>query len=245
MYAWKVVPLCDKQLRDVNPDDVLCDGLFRKCNIYKGGGYGKFSEIYRRRKGISDKEFNNQFVVQLYGCPCKCPYCYVTEDGVWGSYALVSTESMLSAFYSSKLDVFHLMGGAPAIYIRRWIDILRELPKDVPFHSDLLLIEQTYRIDVLQELARYDNQLHAVSIKGCDSAEYKANTNITINWDLLWFNLGSLIDFGVPFYLTFTGMSQSSIEKFLRVLRMKFPTDYDSIIRDSFSIDLVHYKSLD
>ena len=40
--------------------------------------------------------------------------------------------------YKSKLDVFHLMGGAPALYIEHWIEILEKLPENIPFHSDLL-----------------------------------------------------------------------------------------------------------
>ena len=41
--VWPVVPLCKAQLEDVNPLDVLNDGLYRRCNKYKfGGGYDKF-----------------------------------------------------------------------------------------------------------------------------------------------------------------------------------------------------------
>lgn len=44
---WKVVPICDKQMKDVNPSDVLNDGLYRKCDVYKGGGgYDMFPSIY-------------------------------------------------------------------------------------------------------------------------------------------------------------------------------------------------------
>ena len=40
MKLFKVVPLCKKQLLEVTPSDILNDGLYRKCNVYKsGGGY--------------------------------------------------------------------------------------------------------------------------------------------------------------------------------------------------------------
>jgi hypothetical protein len=34
MSNWPVVPLSEKQLKDVNPEDILENGLYRKCNIY-------------------------------------------------------------------------------------------------------------------------------------------------------------------------------------------------------------------
>ena len=47
-----VVPLCEAQLMDVNPLDILNNGLYRKCNTYKGGGgYDKFPEIYNAKIG--------------------------------------------------------------------------------------------------------------------------------------------------------------------------------------------------
>lgn len=49
MYSWKVMYLCDKQLRDVNPSDIIKNGLYRRCDTYKGGGgYDKFSDIYKK-----------------------------------------------------------------------------------------------------------------------------------------------------------------------------------------------------
>ena len=38
------------------------------------------------KKGLKKKgDWRYQFVVQLRGCVLNCPYCYVTQDGVWGS----------------------------------------------------------------------------------------------------------------------------------------------------------------
>ena len=71
---WPVVPLCKAQLEDVNPLDVLNGGLYRRCNTYKGGGgYDKFPEIWERRLGKGETKLNDQFVVQVQGCPLHCP----------------------------------------------------------------------------------------------------------------------------------------------------------------------------
>ena len=41
-YYWSVVPLCKNQLKDVDPKDILENGLYRLCDTYKsGGGYDK------------------------------------------------------------------------------------------------------------------------------------------------------------------------------------------------------------
>lgn len=40
---WPVVPLSEGQLKDVNPADILEEGLYRKCDTYRGGGgYDQF-----------------------------------------------------------------------------------------------------------------------------------------------------------------------------------------------------------
>ena len=89
---WPIVPLCKKQLLDINLNDILENGLYRLCNTYKGGGgYDKFPVIYEKRYGINPG--GNQFVVQLYGCPLKCSYCYVTINGIWGDPIYVTTEN--------------------------------------------------------------------------------------------------------------------------------------------------------
>lgn len=243
---WKVVPLCERQLRDVNRCDILEGGLYRKCDIYKGGvGYDRFSDIYRRRNHITDREFNNQFVVQLYRCPLNCPYCYVTREGIFGQYRSVSSSDMVGAFYRSGQDVFHLMGGAPALYMEDWVDLLSRIDGRYPFHSDFLCIEKSYDIEVLKELAAYHGTLYAVSIKGGTPQEFERNTGTRFDADLFWHNLGLLWDCGVPFYMTFTGMSQDSIESFKGDLRKRFPWCWEKMLLDSFSIDLIKYEALE
>ena len=243
--TWKVVPLCDKQLRDVNPADVLHDGLYRKCNIYKGGGgYDKFEEIYKGRTG-SWGSYNNQFVVQLYGCVCNCPYCYVTPDGVFGDYVEVPTWKLVDDFFDSGLDVFHLMGGSPALYIDDFPELIDSLTHNTVFHSDLLLVESLYKEETLRKLSGRDNCLYAVSVKGCDSAEFKKNTGKDFNEPLFWENLKNLCAYKIPFYLTFTGMSCNSIDRFKSKLMHRMPDLYHYVLQDSFSIEIVKYKALE
>lgn len=247
MYSWKVVPLCEKQLRDVDKSDILKDGLYRRCKTYKsGGGYDKFSNIYRKRSGVYSKQFTDQFVVQLYGCPLKCPYCYVTDDGVNGNYISVDTDVLVNDFVMSGLDVFHLMGGAPALYIDHWVDILKNTCQRYPFHSDMLLVESLYDTEVLKDIARYrESSLFAVSVKGADHEEFLKNTGVEWKASMFWQNLENLCKFDIPFYMTFTGMSDESIEKFKSQLHIAIPMYEALCLRDSFKIDLVHYAALD
>lgn len=221
------------------------NGLYRKCNIYKGGGgYDKFADIYNKRKK-NDIDLSVQFVVQLYGCTLDCPYCYVTRDGVLGNYCSISTKQLVKDFMNSGLNVFHLMGGAPAIYIENWIDILRHIDTDYVFHSDLLLVEKEYDTNTLKELAQYKNSLYAVSVKGSTKEEFKNNTRTEFNQELFWKNLENLVRYNIDFYITYTGMSEQSIDRFKQELKERLPSDYDNILKDSFNIQLVKYAALD
>lgn len=246
MYYWNVMYLCEKQLRDVNPKDVLSNGLFRKCNTYKGGGgYDKFPQIYQNRFGV-ENELNNQFVVQLKGCPLNCKYCYVTREGVNGEdYEEVTTQRLMLEFANSGCKVFHLMGGAPALYIHDWYRILDMLPEDAVFHSDILCLEYLFPEFVIRDLTKYKRFLCAVSIKGYGGAEFKANTGVDFNTVMFWKNFDMLVQYKFPFYLTYTGMPDASIQVFEAEIKRRYPNDYEWILRDAFSIDIVHYKALD
>src|ERR1035437_1785962 len=152
---WKVVPLCAKQLLDVDPMDVLFGGDFRKCDVYKsGGGYDQFPKLCENILGL--KGYNLQFVVQLQGCVLECPYCYVTKEGIFGKCKKYSDWDLVSFFNSTPCNIFHLMGGAPAIYIEKWPHILEALnkysKKEYVFYSDLLLVEKPYTKDILERI---------------------------------------------------------------------------------------------
>ncbi len=244
---WKVVPLSKGQLLDVRKEDILNEGLYRSCDTKRGGGgYDQFSEICMKRLGW---EAQHQFVVQLFGCNLDCPYCYVTREGVWGKYEQVSTVQLVNAFIESGLQVFHLMGGAPALSISRWPELIGELTRrhislqslrsrKWVFHSDMMLTEINYSSNALQYLkCARDHVLIAVNIKGYDDAEWMFNTRKHPNWQRFNRNLRMLSFTGVPFYITFTNVSQKNIRRFW------VENQHLSSI-ESFDIELIDYNAI-
>lgn len=243
---WKVVPLSKGQLLDVRKEDILNGGLYRSCDVKRGGGgYDQFSEICMKRLGWKAQ---HQFVVQLFGCNLDCPYCYVTREGVWGKYEQVSTVQLVDAFMESNLQVFHLMGGAPALSIGRWPELIGELVsrhkllelqhKKWVFHSDMMLTEVDYPPDVLQYLkCAREHVLIAVNIKGYDDKEWMSNTRKHPNWKRFARNLRTLSFTGIPFYITFTNVSQKNIRRF------RIENQHLSSI-ESFDIDLIDYNAV-
>ena len=222
VFKWPVVPLCDAQLKDIRPEDILNNGLYRKCDIYRGGGgYDKFPSIYKK---YYNKDLNPvQFVVQLKGCPLKCPYCYVTNKGVFGDAVEVNTKDLLAAYVESGLEVFHLMGGAPALYLEHWKDLANNVKV---FHSDFLLVEKPYNSIWLKDLPG----LHAVSIK--ESYLYNDTQK-----ELLWKNLFKLHNTYINWYFTFTGNCDDMKEQIAK----KY--GYFSLDQ-SFDIEIKEYDAL-
>ena len=247
-YQWKVVPLSKAQLLDVDPRDILFGGQFRKCNVYKsGGGYDKFPNIAPKYFGPG--EYHWQFVVQLYGCNLDCPYCYVTRSGVWGNFIKYTSRELVEFFNEvEECTVFHLMGGAPALYLNHWPELIEALYKwgksGWVFHSDLMLCERSYDEDVLRYIS-CERCLHAVNIKGVTPEEFLKNTRKPMDVVLIWDNLEKLEKMGVPFYITFTGISPDNIKLFWDMYRDRFG---DEKLRkrkgESFSIDIIDYKAI-
>ncbi len=243
---WKVVPLSQAQLLDVNPDDVLEGGLYRKCDTYRGGGgYDQFPAICERMLGRQD--MSRQFVVQLFGCNLDCPYCYVTRAGVWGPPVQTTTDELLEAFERSGQDVFHLMGGAPAIHLAKWPELVTRFEQLFPhnvFHSDMLLTERSYKAREVAALATVSNLLVAVDVKGVTPEEHFANTRKPSRRGLFWKNMVLLAGFDVPFYVTFTNVSRENVGRFWWEFSTYFDADYTAEIRgNAFSIDLIDYKA--
>jgi len=219
--CWPVMPLCKRQMRDVRKEDVLYNGLYRLCDIYRGGGgYDRFGVIFKKRFGFLPNPI--QFVVQLKGCPLSCNYCYVTVDGVHGEAVNLSTKKLLTDYYDTRVDVFHLMGGAPALYLTKW----KELSSKVKvFHSDFLLIEHLYDIESLKPL----KGLFAISLK--ENRFYTKD-----HFDLMWRNLETIKKSKIEFYITFTGQCKIRSEVVKRFGEL--------ILEDSFSIEVVEYNAL-
>lgn len=248
---WKVAKLSANQLLDVRPEDVLFEGWFRQCNTYRGGGgYDQFPVISEKRFG---KRHNWQFIVQLYGCNLDCPYCYVTREGVWGEFKQFNSEDLEKFFMASFIEnpdisVFHLMGGAPALQLKQWPELIQALDIALNlggcvFHSDLMLTEGVYNKDVLKAIS-HPRALYAVDIKGLTQEEHLRNTRKDFPEQLFWDNLDKLEVCGVPYYITFTAVSDKNIEKFWDLYSYWHPHTFSQRKEESFKINLIEYDAL-
>ncbi|MDP2660598.1 MAG: radical SAM protein, partial [Dehalococcoidia bacterium] len=199
-----------------------------------GGGYDHFPQYARKQWGVS---YHQQFIAQLFGCNLDCPYCYVTRAGVWGKYQEVTTEALWQAFEDSGQQVFHLMGGAPAIYMKQWPELLARIrvqSKHV-FHSDLMLTEHEYDRGVLRSI-RHQRALYAVNIKGTTAEEHLRLTRKPLNVQRMHTNLRALLELEVPFYVTFTGVKPEQAERWARFF-LPYYIDW-------YVIDLIEYDAL-
>ena len=243
MFKWPVCPIQGRQLKDVRKEDIFED--FRFCNTYRGGGgYDQFPEIAHKRGLTCKGHIGLQFVVQLYGCPLNCSYCYVTEDGIRGMFKSHTSEQLLESYERAhtarKPGVFHLMGGAPALYNKHWPELLDILPKDVIFHSDLMLIERPYDLSTLSRCGA-GNALYAVNIKGVSAEDHFRNTGRKLDDKQFWFNFHCLVDSGISFYLTFTNPDPDHLDEFKERVVSRHG---DWVLDDSFTINLVTYEAL-
>ena len=242
-----VVPMSSGQLLDVRPEDLVQGDLFRTCNTYRGGGgYDQFPRIAAAH-GLGEGH-HKQFVVQLFGCTLDCPYCYVTREGVWGPTINVDSSALVKAFNDTDATVFHLMGGAPALHMARWPELLARLEiegrAEWVFHSDLLLNEgrRPYDPELLKSIAN-PRALYAVDIKGWSIEDYFRNTRKNGDPLLLLENLRRLEEQSVPFYITFTGVSQQHQDRFWGTYSKAFPDTAARRSAESFSIDIIEYDA--
>ena len=237
-HKWKVVPICGDQQRDVREEDLIFvdgDPLFRKCSTYRGGGgYDLFPDIAHSRGLASHPDaVSEQFVVQLYGCNLDCPFCYVTRQGVWGGYVPVSTTQLVTMYRrEAEGRVFHLMGGAPALQMKFWPELLRQLGSDVVFHSDLMLTERKYDPYILDVIDQ-PNVLLAVSIKGIREDTFRTNTRKSLDKDMLYHNLRLLMRKRNLWYYTFTNVPAEERNELLDVFH-----------NDWFDINLIQYNAM-
>ncbi len=246
MHEWKVVPLSKGQLLDINEKDIIYKDnipLYRYCQLYKGGGgYDKFPDLSEKLLGT---RISTQFIVQLYGCDLDCPYCYVTRAGVWGDPVRVSTKDLLYEYMKAGMKVkgtlgFHLMGGAPALQLKYWPELLKELSRikgKWTFTSDMTLTESDYDTDILDTLAKYKNNvLIAVNIKGLSEKEWTNNTRKIWNKKRFYINYSNLVAHDVPFYITYTNISEHNKELFKRT--------WGKLAEYNYDINLINYNAL-
>jgi pyruvate-formate lyase-activating enzyme len=242
---WKVCPVQGRQLLDVKSKDIYGD--FRFCDTgHAGGGYDRFPAIrYKRRPGLLHYgDITKQLVVQLHGCPLRCPYCYVTRDGIYGRVSRYTSEEIVTTFCRAReihgVGTLHLMGGAPGLYLDMWYDIVKRLPWNASFTSDLLLIEQTYKMETLRKLAVTPVTI-AVNIKGVTSEDWARNTGTVLNEAMFWNNFERVVNSGIDFYLTFTNPDTRYYDSFLDKVLERFGKE---ALADRQVIDLKEYNAI-
>lgn len=263
-YQWPVVPISKGQLLDVRAEDLVAGlslegregkhdkykmnpGHFRVCHTDRSRVYDLFGHLAKTWWPLDPPQFT-QFLVQLRGCSLDCPYCYVTREGVWGSETFYSSEELVTTFNCSPATVFHLMGGAPAIHIRHWPNLISALQRSGKdnwvFHSDLMLVESAYDSRTLSAIT-HGRALYAVNVKGLNEQEWVTNTRKPWKEKLFYQNLEMLILYQVPFYVTFTNVDPANIPFFWDVVRTIGGLQYEEELRlRSWNIDLVQYKAL-
>ena len=220
--TWRAVPISTNKMLDVNPNDLISGGHFRLCQTYKGGGgCDQFPRIPAARGLVSTPSgANRQLVVQLWGCNLDCPYCYVTRAGVWGEPTVYTTQELSQAWRLAQtthgVNVFHLMGGAPALYLRQWPKLLDAPPPQTLFHSDLMLSEGSYDDEVLVDIDR-PGVLLAVNVKGTDSESWERNTRKPYHPKQVIANLDKVRRRLSPerWYITFTNVAPDAQEAFI------------------------------
>ncbi len=245
--VWKVMPMSKGQLLDIAPKDLLCEGTFRLCETYKGGGgYDRFPYIASRKLGGHPDAYSIQFIVQLKGCNLDCPYCYVTRAGIWGEHVNKTSNELVDAFIESGAQVFHLMGGAPALQLQQWPELIGILFKKCPnaiFHSDFMLTEKThYRSENLRDLNGH-RCLYAINIKGLTQKAWLSNTRKPLDEAVFWANWLAIQKSGVSAYVTFTGVLRSDLDTFWQKAE-KNSIDVNLWAKESFVIDLIEYEAV-
>lgn len=246
MKKLRVCPVQGRQLKDVREEDII--GNFRICNTYRGGGgYDQFPNIARKRGLIHEYtkgEIGTQFVVQLHGCHLRCPYCYVTKDGVFGQTVGYTIPEIIEEFgfavEERNAGVFHMMGGAPALHMEDWQNIPMLLHPFHIFTSDLLLTEKPYDPKVLYNINTH-NTLYAINIKGVNTLDHMSNTGTNINWKLFWENFNKVMDVGLNLYITFTNPDPDGYESFVETIERKYG---ELVMEDSFIIKIKKYEAL-
>jgi pyruvate-formate lyase-activating enzyme len=243
----KVCPIQGRQLRDVREEDIFED--FRICNTYRGGGgYDQFPAIAKKRGLLHNfikGDISQQFVVQLRGCHLRCPYCYVTRDGIYGKTVKYEVYELTEAFRRAhkKHDVgtFHMMGGAPMLHHKIWCSIPIILFPSFLFTSDLLLTEGNYDRQALNTM-NMSNALYAINIKGVTNLDHRRNTGKNIDWHLFWNNFDKVMKVGLNFYITFTNPDTHGYQRFVDNIEDRYGK---KVLKDSFVINLKQYDALE
>ncbi len=229
-----IMPIGEIQKTDIRDEHRL--GYFRICASFKDikrqKGFDRFPHFAVNLFGKTLEHWNYHLIVQLRGCPLKCPFCYVDDEGlrILPPHNLPIKDLVLQAksiiAKDKRLHVFHLMGGAPAMYVNSWDKILNIMNEnkmsDIIFHSDIVLVEPDIVpgfFTSLRKTAKHPNHLIAICIKGINEKNLIENSGVK---NLIYIkyinNLRKVIDTGINFYLTLVNPDINDLPVFLDYL---------------------------
>lgn len=133
------------------------------------------------------QDYNNHFVVQVSGCPLNCWYCYVEGESPSKNFTPQGLVDLFVQFRSAALDnfraavnVFHLMGGDPALYCTFWPLLRYELDsrgmKNVILLSNTVLVEKATRGVQPWKYLDMNHFILSGCLKGVNRADFLKNT---------------------------------------------------------------------
>ena len=139
-------------------------------------------------------DYNFHFIVQVAGCPLRCPYCYVDNmkvDQQITAFQLVQDfiqfRKAVLMKYEINLQVFHLMGGDPGLYAFIWPQLrslLDELgQQDVILFSDVVFVENHKTGIKPWKYLDIKRFLLTGCLKGVNPENFHKNTGLS------WFNI--------------------------------------------------------
>jgi len=173
------------------------------------------------------QDYNNHFIVQVAGCPLKCPYCYV--DNLKADLCM-SADELVEKFkvfkekveerFGIKVNVFHFMGGAPAIYCEFWTELRESLDKqglgEVILFSDVILVENYFTKKRPWEFLNLHHFILTGCLKGTNRKNFLKNTGKNLFEQSLK-ELNSYTS-AKNFYLTLIGFDETSLEDVYKIV---------------------------
>jgi len=164
---------------------VLYDDFARICTVVKpNGGIGDRSP-YRMAKmfGGEWQNYNNQYVIQVAGCPLDCSYCYVDnleEDTRWTAISVVANFLAFRCEVHKPLNVLHFMGGAPGVYCDFWRELREELDfrgcSNVILFSNVIFVEAFTHNVLPWSCMDLPNFIVEGCLKGTNQENFRRNT---------------------------------------------------------------------
>jgi uncharacterized Fe-S cluster-containing radical SAM superfamily protein len=216
------------QIKDIENSTgiVYHNGIARICTVIKDSGSPdnrNDDSPYRMAKlfGGSWQDYNHHFIIQVAGCPLRCWYCYVDN---LKKDLIMSADEMVKMFinfrkeakkkFNIDLNVFHLMGGAPALYYWFW-PILREALdnrglNNVILFSDIILVENYFYSHITPwNYMEIPNFIVTGCLKGTNRSNFLQNTGFDL-FDQAVKELKHYIRFK-NFYLTLIGYDEEDL----------------------------------